>query len=125
MRHLPHTFAALILALSATAARAEINWEANLRTAKEKAEQDGKLLLLHFYSDHCVWCDRLEAGAFKAPEVAHAIHRHYVPVKIHAGHNPANMPRLTCPCNWLTPLARCARRSPITAILNTLGSPPS
>lgn len=88
MRHLPHIFAALILALSATAAQAEISWEANLRTAKEKAEQEGKLLLLHFYSDNCVWCDRLEAGAFTSPEVAQAIHRSYVPVKIHGGHNP-------------------------------------
>ncbi len=40
------------------------------------------------------------------------------------GHSPANMPRLTAPCRVETPLARWARRSPITAMLNTPGSPP-
>jgi hypothetical protein len=88
MRYFPHTFAALIVALTASVAHAEIRWENNLRAAKEKAEQEGKLLLLHFYSDNCVWCDRLEAGAYQSPEVAAAIHQHYVPVKIHAGQNP-------------------------------------
>ena len=42
-----------------------------------------------------------------------------------AGHRPLNMPRLTSPCSTETPLARCASRKPITAMLNTDGSPPS
>ena len=42
-----------------------------------------------------------------------------------AGHRPLNMPRLTSPCSWETPLARWARRKPITAMLNTPLSPPS
>jgi len=67
----------------------EIQWESDLRAAHAKAQQQGKLLLLHFYSDNCVWCDRLEAGAFKVPQVADAIHSGYVPVKIHAGQNPS------------------------------------
>jgi hypothetical protein len=67
----------------------EIAWETDLRAAHAKAQQQGKLLLLHFYSDNCVWCDRLEAGAFKVPQVADAIHNGYVPVKIHAGQNPS------------------------------------
>ena len=40
-------------------------------------------------------------------------------------HRPANMPRETWPCRRLTPLARCAMRRPMTAMLNTAGSPPS
>ncbi len=69
-------------------AGAQIAWESDLRTARDRAEREGKLLLLHFYSDSCVWCDRLEAGAFQSPEVASAIEKSYVPVKIHAGQNP-------------------------------------
>lgn len=69
-------------------AGAQIAWESDLRTARDRAEREGKLLLLHFYSDSCGWCDRLEAGAFKSPEVAAAIEKSYVPVKIHAGQNP-------------------------------------
>ncbi len=42
-----------------------------------------------------------------------------------AGQRPLNIPRLTWPCSSETPLARWARRKPITAMLNTLGSPPT
>ena len=42
-----------------------------------------------------------------------------------AGHRPLNIPRLTWPCSSETPLARCASRNPITAMLKTAGSPPS
>ena len=38
-------------------ARAEISWESDLRTAHQKAAAENKLLLLHFYSDNCIWCD--------------------------------------------------------------------
>jgi hypothetical protein len=41
------------------------------------------------------------------------------------GHSPWNMPRETTPCSLATPLARCARRRPMTAMLNLAGSPPS
>ena len=40
------------------------------------------------------------------------------------GHSPANISRLTSPCNNETPLARCATRRPINAMLKTVWSPP-
>lgn len=66
-----------------------IRWESDLRAAHARAQQENKHLLLHFYSDNCVWCDRLEAGAFKAPPVIDAINQNYVALKIHAGQNPS------------------------------------
>lgn len=66
-----------------------IQWESDLRAAHARAQQENKHLLLHFYSDNCVWCDRLEAGAFKAPQVIDAINQDYVALKIHAGQNPS------------------------------------
>ncbi len=42
-----------------------------------------------------------------------------------AGQRPLNISRLTWPCSSETPLARWERRKPITAMLKTLGSPPS
>ena len=42
-----------------------------------------------------------------------------------AGHRPLNISRLTWPCSSETPLARWARRKPITAMLKTAASPPS
>lgn len=69
-------------------ARAEISWESDLRTAHQKAVTQNKLLLLHFYSDNCIWCDRLEAGAFKQANVDQAISRDYVALKVHAKKSP-------------------------------------
>ena len=40
------------------------------------------------------------------------------------GHSPVNICLLTWPCRPLTPLTRCASRIPMTAMLNTSGSPP-
>ncbi len=75
--------------LSLTPAQAEIPWQTQLKTAHAQAQEDGKLILLHFYDDNCVWCDRLEKGAFQTPAVQAAIQKGYVPVKIHAGQNPS------------------------------------
>ena len=72
----------------ANTAAAEIQWQENLRTAHAQAKSEGKLLLLHFYSDDCVWCERLEAGSFQDPKVAAALQQGFVPVKIHGGKNP-------------------------------------
>lgn len=77
--------------------KAQIPWQTNLKVAHDQAKAEGKLLLLHFYSDNCVYCDRLEAGAFQSPDVAQSITEHYVPVKVHAGKSPtlANTFRVT------------------------------
>ncbi len=72
----------------ASPANAEIAWHSNLRTAHAQAQSEGKLLLLHFYTDDCSWCDKLEAGAFKDPSVDRAISQNFVPVKVHAGQTP-------------------------------------
>ncbi|MGI9471571.1 MAG: DUF255 domain-containing protein [Rubripirellula sp.] len=74
--------------VAAHVAHAEIVWEKNLRSAHAKAQTEGKLLLLHFYSDNCTWCDRLEAGAFKAPQVGETISQNFIPVKVHANSSP-------------------------------------
>ncbi|QDT05543.1 thiol:disulfide interchange protein precursor [Rubripirellula lacrimiformis] len=72
----------------ASPANAEIAWQTNLRTAHAKAQAEGKLLLLHFFTDNCVWCDRLEEGAFLDPSVNSAIEEKFVAVKVHAGQSP-------------------------------------
>jgi thioredoxin-related protein len=83
------TIASLAVTLFANSpAGAEIPWQKNLRAAHTKAEAEGKLMLLHFYSDNCVYCERLEAGAFQAPEVGQAISQNFVAVKVHANSAP-------------------------------------
>lgn len=80
------TFAISLVA--APNAHAEIAWQTNLRTAHAQAQAEGKLLLLHFYSDHCTWCEKLEKGAFQEDLVGRTISEHYVPVKVHANSSP-------------------------------------
>ena len=65
-----------------------IAWQSNLRAAHAKAKQEGKLMLLHFYRDQCVWCDRLEAGSFQSPQVIQAINQQFVPIKVHGTVSP-------------------------------------
>lgn len=86
MRFLP-SIALLLFAVS-TADAASIDWHEDLRQAHAVAQREDKPLLLHFTTDHCVYCDRLEAGAYQSAEVQSAIATGYVPVKIHAGRQP-------------------------------------
>ncbi len=77
-----------ITLLVASPANAEIAWQNNLRTAHAKAQAEGKLLLLHFFTDNCGWCDKLEAGAFQDSGVNEALATNFVAVKVHAGQSP-------------------------------------
>lgn len=65
-----------------------INWTADLAAAQTAAARDGKLILLHFYSDHCPPCKTLERNVFSRPEIAATISRNYVPVKVHVDSTP-------------------------------------
>lgn len=84
----PLLIVAALLCLVPGTLLAEIAWRDNLRTAREEADATGKLLLLHFYTDNCHWCDKLEEGAFRAPTVNGTIDGSFVPVKIDAQSNP-------------------------------------
>lgn len=79
---------AILLLITAPSVQAEINWHLELREAHSVAKNQNKPILLHFYADDCVWCEKLERGALASPEVAEAIHANFVPVKIHANSSP-------------------------------------
>ena len=79
---------AILLLITASSVQAEINWHIELREAHSVAKNQNRPILLHFYADDCVWCEKLERGAFASPEVAEAIHANFVPVKIHANSSP-------------------------------------
>ena len=86
------TVAGLALAaamiLPAAVAQERIEWATDYRQACELAAQQRKLVLLHFYNDECPPCQRLEEHVFPQPQVAQAISRNYIPVKVHAGKDP-------------------------------------
>ena len=89
MRHAAIYLTVLTIAgLASQTASAQIAWVGKLRDAHTHAKQQGKLMLLHFYTDNCVYCDRLEAGAFQSASVSKAINQNFVPVKVHGAKNP-------------------------------------
>lgn len=80
--------ALLSTAFAVVPTMAQIPWNNDLQAAHAQAKQEGKRLLMHFYTDDCIYCERLEAGAFQSPTLAAAIEKSFVPVKIHAAMNP-------------------------------------
>ncbi|MCU0977940.1 MAG: thioredoxin family protein, partial [Pirellulaceae bacterium] len=63
-------------------AQTRIPWLENLPQAQQIAHQEQRLLLIHFYSDTCPPCRRLEQVVFPNPEVCRAMSMNYIPVKI-------------------------------------------
>ena len=82
--------AATFLGGTANPAHAEIQWESSLRKAHTRAGQENKLILLHFIRDNCVYCDKLEAGAFRAAGVSEAVSQNFVPLKINVSESKSN-----------------------------------
>jgi YHS domain-containing protein/thiol-disulfide isomerase/thioredoxin len=79
---------ALLASSAAAQAQTQIPWAANLEQAQQAATEQRKLVLLHFHNDHCPPCERVEREVYSQPQVAEAIARNYIPVKIHAGEKP-------------------------------------
>ena len=67
-----------------------LRWRTDLKTAIGEAQQDNKLVLLHFWDYQCPPCRRLEKNVFPRKDVAQAIEAHFIPVKI----NITDAPRL-------------------------------
>lgn len=82
-------FAAVMLVFSGAAeAQETITWFEDFQQASQVAGQQGRLVLLHFYSDDCVPCVKVERNVFSQPVVAQAIERSYVAVKVHVKKQP-------------------------------------
>ena len=90
MRVLPSLLAfASILALAATAlAQDRIPWTHDLAHAQQLANQQQRVMLLHFWGEHCPPCRMLETRVFNRPEVIRAVNVAYVPVKINVSEQP-------------------------------------
>ena len=66
---------------------AQIGWLGDLDKAREHAAQTRRLVLVHFWSDHCNPCLQVERNVFSNSAVARAMHANYVPVKIQVEQN--------------------------------------
>ncbi|ADB17844.1 hypothetical protein Psta_3180 [Pirellula staleyi DSM 6068] len=87
-KHAPIIALALLLVASLASGQDQIRWTADFRQACEMAAEQRRLVLLHFYSDDCPPCVKLDRNVFSQADVATAIDRNYVAVKVHVKQNP-------------------------------------
>lgn len=81
---------ALILATQVVAASAQngIPWENDLEAALQKAKQENKLVLLHFWHHKCGPCKKLDTFVFNTDEVTRTIGTDFIPVKVNTIEQP-------------------------------------
>lgn len=69
-------------ACDASSAAESLPWLTDLGQAQAIARQDGRLILVHFATDWCGPCRRLEKNVFPDPGVIDAVDRNFIPVKV-------------------------------------------
>ncbi len=83
---------ALIMAVACCADSAwavdHMPWVPDIPTAQRIATSRNQLLLLHFTSDQCPPCRRLEQNVFSQPTIGHSVGEDFVPVRINVGEQP-------------------------------------
>lgn len=58
-------------------------WERDYQVALSRAGEEGKPVMVEFYTDWCGWCKRLERDTFADAKVQQAL-EHFIPVKLNA-----------------------------------------
>ena len=60
-----------------------LQWERDLGAALGKASSQGKIVMVDFYTDWCLWCKKLDQSTFTDTEVRRALAA-VIPVKLNA-----------------------------------------
>lgn len=71
----------LLLFLSAQLNAEELKWF-DFKNGKAKAEKEGKILLVDFYTDWCGWCKKMDADTYGVKEVIDFLNKNFVAVKL-------------------------------------------
>jgi YHS domain-containing protein len=78
----------LFFTVSAVAWAAEVvNWRTEFDAARAEAQRTQRLLLVHFYGDHCPPCGVMTAEVFSRQDVSDSLEQNFVPVKIDSTKN--------------------------------------
>ncbi len=73
---------------SSAPAQQGVRWQPTLESARRTAGQTGRLVLIHFWGEGCRPCEMMERNVYSRPDVAAAIDRDFVAVKINRAHFP-------------------------------------
>ncbi len=78
----------LLLAVSSNLqAQSHIPWVTSWQEASVLADRYQRMVLIHFWSNNCPPCVRLERSVFNRPEVIRAVVGNYVPLKVNVDQN--------------------------------------
>ena len=72
----------LALAFSPAGRAQEVPWRKDYAAARQEAVTTGRPLLLHFTTDGCVWCQKLEQTTYRNPAIFKAMTEQFIPLKI-------------------------------------------
>lgn len=59
-----------------------LKWEKDMSIALERAQSEGKPVLVNFYAEWCVWCKRLESTTLRDAKVASVLDQKVVPLSL-------------------------------------------
>jgi len=59
-----------------------VEWEKDFPAAIERAQSEGKPVLVNFYADWCVWCKRLDSTTLRDAKVAALLSDRVIPVNL-------------------------------------------
>jgi len=74
--------------LGAQQGKQGIPWETDFKAAMDAAQETNRLVLIHFYGDHCPPCRMMEREVFSLRGVADALTPYFVPLKVNTEQNP-------------------------------------
>jgi thioredoxin-related protein len=60
-----------------------VNWHAYEEGVK-KAQDSDKPIVLHFYTDWCAWCKKMDRETFSNPRIQESMNLNFIPIKINA-----------------------------------------
>jgi protein disulfide-isomerase len=80
--------ASFLLIGSAAAQQPGVRWQNDIETAKATAQQTGRLVLVHVWTENCGPCAALEQNVFSQPGFGTALEQKFVPVKLNANEYP-------------------------------------
>lgn len=82
------TIAVILAIATSLRAQSQVPWVTNWQEAASLAQRNQRLVLIHFWSNNCPPCVRLERTVFNRPEVIRAIVSNYVPLKVNVDQQP-------------------------------------
>lgn len=83
--------AIILLTNAPTVDGQQILWRSDYNAARKEAAEKNRPLVIDFYTDNCIWCQKLDAGPLRDATVAGILVDKFVALKVNADRTPGLM----------------------------------